>query len=63
MPDPSGRSEGGDLPSLGNLPPEIASAVQFYWETRSGQAEEQRASSDTARGRRAEVLGDRKSVV
>ena len=46
-----------DRPSLDNLPPEIASAAQFYWETRSGQAEEQRSSSNTARGRRAEVLG------
>ena len=49
--------EEGGSPSLDNLPPEIARAVQFYWETRSGQAEEQRASSNTARGRRAEVLG------
>ena len=53
-PDSGSESE---LPFLDNLPPEIASAVQFYWETRSGQAEEQRASSNTARGRRAEVLG------
>jgi len=45
------------LPSLDNLPPEISSAVQFYWEARSGQGEEQRASDSTARGRRAEVLG------
>jgi len=53
---PNSKSE-GKLPSLSNLPSEISSAVQFYWETRSGQAEEQRASSSTARGRRAEVLG------
>ena len=30
----------GELPSLDHLPPEITSAVQFYWETRSGQAKE-----------------------
>lgn len=48
---------GEDLPSLDNLEPEIASAVQFYWETLSGQAEEHKASAKTARGRRAEVLG------
>lgn len=46
-----------DLPSFDNLGPEIQSAVQFYWETRSGQAEDQRESENTARGRRAEVLG------
>jgi len=57
MADPFGNEVEGDLPSLDNLEPEIASAVQFYWETRSGQAEDQRASENTARGRRAEVLG------
>jgi hypothetical protein len=48
---------GEELPSLSNLDPEISAAVQFFWETLSGQAEEQRASARTARGRRAEVLG------
>lgn len=48
---------GEKLPSLDDLEPEISSAVQFYWETRSGQAKDQRASENTARGRRAEVLG------
>lgn len=48
---------GEEFPSLSNLEPEISAAVQFFWETLSGQAEEQRASAKTARGRRAEVLG------
>jgi Restriction endonuclease XhoI. len=33
--------------------------VQYYYETLSGQAVEQRESSETARGRRAAVLGGR----
>jgi hypothetical protein len=36
---------------------EVADAVQWYWETLSGQAESQRESDDSTRGRRAEVLG------
>lgn len=36
---------------------EVSDAVQWYWETLSGQAEEQRESEDSTRGRRAEVLG------
>ncbi|PSP37403.1 type II site-specific deoxyribonuclease [Halobacteriales archaeon QH_7_65_31] len=36
---------------------EVSDAVQWYWETRSGQGVEQRGSEDSARGRRAEVLG------
>lgn len=42
---------------LDDLESEIADAVQWYWETRSGQADDQRESEDSARGRRAEVLG------
>lgn len=42
---------------IDDLEPEVRDAVQWYWETRSEQAEEQRESEDTARGRRAEVLG------
>jgi len=40
-----------------NLESELSDAVQWYWETRSGQGEEQRESEDSTRGRRAEVLG------
>lgn len=40
-----------------NLEMEVSDAVQWYWETLSGQAEEQRDSEDSTRGRRAEVLG------
>lgn len=36
---------------------EVSDAVQYYWETRSGQAKEQRESENSTRGRRAEVLG------
>lgn len=36
---------------------EVRDAVQWYWETRSGQAKEQRESENSTRGRRAEVLG------
>ncbi|MCS4034840.1 hypothetical protein GGQ02_003250 [Salinibacter ruber] len=51
-------TEGGaDLPSLDNLGPEVESAIQFFWETLQGQAEEQRVSANTTRGRRAQVLG------
>jgi hypothetical protein len=42
---------------LDNLSEELSDAVQYYWETRSGQAEEQRQSENSTRGRRAEVLG------
>ncbi len=40
-----------------NLDTEISDAVQWYWETLSGQADTQKESENTARGRRAEVLG------
>lgn len=40
-----------------NLESEVSDAVQWYWETRSGQGAEQRESEDSTRGRRAEVLG------
>lgn len=36
---------------------EVSDAVQWYWETLSGQAASQRESEDSTRGRRAEVLG------
>ena len=36
---------------------ELKDAVQYYWETRSGQGKDQRESEDSTRGRRAEVLG------
>jgi len=39
------------------LDSEVSDAVQWYWETRSGQGEEHRESEDSTRGRRAEVLG------
>lgn len=42
---------------IDDLEPEVRDAVQWYWETRSEQADEQRESDDTTRGRRAEVLG------
>ncbi len=42
---------------IDNLQSELADAVQWYWETRSGQGQEQRESEDSTRGRRAEVLG------
>lgn len=42
---------------INNLSQELSDAVQWYWETRSGQGEEQRESEDSTRGRRAEVLG------
>lgn len=42
---------------INNLEAEISDAVQWYWETRSGQGAEQRDSEDSTRGRRAEVLG------
>lgn len=42
---------------IDDLEPEVRDAVQWYWETRSEQAEAQRESEDTARGHRAEVLG------
>lgn len=40
-----------------NLESEISEAVKYYWATLSGQAEAQRESEDSTRGRRAEVLG------
>lgn len=40
-----------------HLDSELSDAVQYYWETRSGQGEAQRESEDSTRGRRAEVLG------
>ena len=40
-----------------NLSAEVSDAVQYYWETRSGQAKEQRKSDNSTRGKRAEVLG------
>lgn len=42
---------------LDDLQTEISDAVQWYWSTLSGQAEEQRESENSTRGRRAEVLG------
>lgn len=42
---------------INDLESEVSDAVQWYWETLSGQAEEQRDSEDSTRGRRAEVLG------
>lgn len=42
---------------IDDLSSELSDAVQYYWETRSGQGEEQRESEDSTRGRRAEVLG------
>ena len=44
---------------IDNLPQELSDAVQYYWATRSGQAEEQRQSENSTRGKRAEVLGGR----
>lgn len=40
-----------------DLDSELADAVQYYWETRSGQGKEHRESEDLTRGKRAEVLG------
>jgi hypothetical protein len=40
-----------------DLESEVSDAVKWYWETLSGQAEDQRESEDSTRGRRAEVLG------
>jgi hypothetical protein len=42
---------------IDDLGSEVSDAVQWYWETRSGQGAEQRESEDSTRGRRAEVLG------
>lgn len=42
---------------LDNLESEVADAVQFYWETRSGQSDDQKQSDNSTRGRRADVLG------
>ncbi len=44
---------------IDDLPQELSGAVQYYWATRSGQAEAQRQSEDSTRGMRAEVLGGR----
>ena len=42
---------------LENLDEEVADAVEYYYETLTNQAEEQRDSDNSTRGRRAEVLG------
>jgi hypothetical protein len=42
---------------LNELDAEVADAVEYYYSTLSDQAEAQRRSEQTARGRRAEVLG------
>lgn len=42
------------MPDIGR---EVADAVKWYWETLSDQAEDQRDSENTTRGRRAQVLG------
>lgn len=42
---------------IDNLDSEVEAAVQWYWETRSDQREDQRESENSTRGRRAEVLG------
>jgi len=42
---------------ISRLESELSDAIQWYWETRSGQGKEQRESEDSTRGRRAEVLG------
>jgi hypothetical protein len=42
------------MPDIGN---EVSDAVEWYWETRSNQETDQKDSENTARGRRAEVLG------
>lgn len=40
-----------------NLEAEINDAVQWYWETLSGQEEDHMESDDSTRGRRAQVFG------
>lgn len=40
-----------------NLETEVSDAVEYYWATLSDQADEQRESERTTRGRRAQVLG------
>ncbi|MBP2251280.1 hypothetical protein J2754_001601 [Halarchaeum solikamskense] len=42
------------MADIGN---EVSDAVEWYWETLSDQADDQRDSDNTARGRRAQVLG------
>lgn len=42
---------------IDDLESEVQDAVQWYWSTLSDQEEEQRESENTARGRRAQVLG------
>lgn len=42
---------------IDELNSETSDAVQWYWETLSGQAKAQRESENSTRGRRAEVLG------
>jgi hypothetical protein len=44
---------------IDNFEREASDAVEWYWSTRSDQADEQRESPDSTRGRRAEVLGGR----
>lgn len=46
-----------ETPSLGNWDSELSEAVKWYWATRLGQREKQQESKNTARGRRADVLG------
>lgn len=40
-----------------NIGDEVSDAVEWYWETLSDQGEKHRDSENTARGRRAQVLG------
>lgn len=40
-----------------DLDHEISNAIRWYWETREGQAEDQKVSKNSTRGRRADVLG------
>lgn len=42
---------------IDDLESEVQDAVKWYWSTLSGQAEAQRESEKSTRGRRAEVLG------
>lgn len=51
------RSKRLPVRMIQNIESEVSDAVQWYWETRSGQGAEQRESEDSTRGRRAEVLG------
>jgi hypothetical protein len=42
---------------MADIGDEVSDAVEWYWETLSDQADSQRDSDNTARGRRAQVLG------